>query len=97
MASNIKGPGVNTDLTGLEGSSCAGAFLEIPVATKANGKKAGKDAAAGKATLPSLLGAGEARRRAEALCDAAEAQLAPMGAGADLLRALARYVITRRS
>jgi hypothetical protein len=39
---NIKGPGVNTDLAGLEGSSCAGAFLEIPVATKANGKKAGK-------------------------------------------------------
>jgi len=61
------------------------------------GKMAGKDAAAGKATLPSLLGAEEARRRAEALCAAADEQLAPLGAGADLLRALARYVVTRRS
>ncbi len=41
---NIKGPGVDAsiDPTALEGSSCAGAFLDIPVATKANGKKAGK-------------------------------------------------------
>ncbi|MBI5070078.1 MAG: polyprenyl synthetase family protein [Deltaproteobacteria bacterium] len=61
------------------------------------GKAAGKDAAAGKATLPSLVGPEEARRRAEALCQSADARLAPLGARADLLRALARYVITRRS
>jgi geranylgeranyl pyrophosphate synthase len=61
------------------------------------GKRAGKDAEAGKATLPALLGAPEARRRAEALCAEAEALLVPFGAGAEPLRALARFVVIRRS
>ncbi len=60
------------------------------------GKRAGKDAAAGKATLPALVGAGEARRRADALCDEALALLAPLGAAAEPLRALSRFVVTRR-
>jgi len=72
-------------------------LLDLTADSTTLGKKAGKDAAAGKATLPSLLGVEEARRRAEALCAAADQALASMGAGADLLRALARYVITRRS
>jgi len=61
------------------------------------GKAAGKDAAAGKATLPSLLGAPEARRRAAALTEEALALLAPFGPRAEALRALARLVVTRRS
>jgi farnesyl diphosphate synthase/geranylgeranyl diphosphate synthase type II len=60
------------------------------------GKRAGKDAAAGKATLPSLLGPEEARRRAEALLGEALAGLAPLGSRALALRALARYVLDRR-
>ena len=60
------------------------------------GKAAGKDAAAGKATLPALLGAEEARRRADRLCAEALDLLSPLGPRAEPLRALARYVVTRR-
>jgi farnesyl diphosphate synthase/geranylgeranyl diphosphate synthase type II len=60
------------------------------------GKRAGKDAAAGKATIPALVGAAEARRRAEALTAAALEALAPFGAAAEPLRALARFVVSRR-
>jgi len=59
------------------------------------GKAAGKDAAAGKATLPSLVGIEEARRRADAACAEALAVLEPLGPRADALRALARFVVTR--
>jgi len=38
----------------------------------------------------------EARRRADAACDEALAMLAPLGAPADALRALARFVVTRK-
>jgi geranylgeranyl pyrophosphate synthase len=60
------------------------------------GKATGKDAAAGKATLPSLLGAGEARRRAETACADAVAALEALGSRAAALRALARFVVTRK-
>jgi farnesyl diphosphate synthase/geranylgeranyl diphosphate synthase type II len=60
------------------------------------GKRAGKDAALGKATIPALVGVEEARRRAEALCADAIELLAPCGAPAEPLRALARFVVTRR-
>jgi geranylgeranyl pyrophosphate synthase len=60
------------------------------------GKRAGKDVAAGKATIPSLVGEAEARRRAEALCAEALELLAPFGAAAEPLRALARFVVSRR-
>ncbi|MBM3482402.1 MAG: polyprenyl synthetase family protein [Alphaproteobacteria bacterium] len=61
------------------------------------GKAAGKDAKAGKATFVQLLGAGEARRRAHALVDEAEAVLAPFGPKNALLRQVARYIVERRS
>ncbi len=60
------------------------------------GKRAGKDQAAGKATLPSLVGLDEARRRAGAACDEALALLAPLGPPAEALRALAQFVVTRK-
>jgi geranylgeranyl pyrophosphate synthase len=59
------------------------------------GKRAGKDAAAGKATLPALLGAAEARRRAEGVLAEALAALEPLGDRAEALRALARFVVSR--
>jgi farnesyl diphosphate synthase len=60
------------------------------------GKAAGKDAAAGKATLPALVGAAEARRRAEAACGESLALLEGHGPRAEPLRALTRFVVTRK-
>ncbi|MFC3174340.1 polyprenyl synthetase family protein [Novosphingobium bradum] len=61
----------------------------------AAGKALRKDAAAGKQTFVSLLGADRAREQARMLVDQAIAHLAQHGAEADLLRALARYIIER--
>jgi geranylgeranyl pyrophosphate synthase len=70
-------------------------LLDLTGDTATLGKRAGKDAAAGKSTLPSLLGADAARRRAEGLLDEALAALAPLGAKAAALRALAQFVLAR--
>ena len=59
------------------------------------GKRVGKDAAAGKETFVSLLGAERARRQAELLVEQAGAHLNPFGEDADLLRAIARFAIDR--
>ncbi len=61
----------------------------------AAGKAVGKDAAAGKATFVGLLGPDRARDQARALVDQAIAQLASHGHEADLLRAVARYIVER--
>jgi len=71
-------------------------LLDLTGDSASLGKRAGKDAAAGKATLPALLGEAEARRRAEALCAEALALVEPLGPRAEPLRALARFVVTRR-
>jgi farnesyl diphosphate synthase/geranylgeranyl diphosphate synthase type II len=71
-------------------------LLDVTADTATLGKAAGKDAAAGKATLPSLVGVAEARRRADAACDDALRLLGPLGSQADALRALARFVVTRK-
>jgi farnesyl diphosphate synthase len=60
------------------------------------GKRVGKDAAAGKATLVGLLGAGGARARLAALAQEAEGALAPFGAGAATLAQLVRFAAERR-
>ena len=59
------------------------------------GKATGKDAAAGKATFVSLLGVERARRQAELLVEQSIAHLHGFGAEADLLRAVARFVVER--
>ena len=59
------------------------------------GKALRKDAAAGKATFVSTLGAAEARARAEALVDEARVSTLPYGEKASTLQAVARYVIDR--
>ena len=59
------------------------------------GKRVGKDADAGKATFVSLLGAPRARQQAEILVGQAIAHLGSFGAEADLLRAIARFVLQR--
>jgi geranylgeranyl pyrophosphate synthase len=71
-------------------------LLDLTADTATLGKRAGKDAGAGKSTIPSLVGIPEARRRAEALLADALAALAPLGPRAEPLRALARFVLSRK-
>jgi farnesyl diphosphate synthase len=59
------------------------------------GKALRKDAQAGKATFVSVMGPAQARKQARALSDQAVGHLASHGAEAELLRALARYVVER--
>ena len=65
--------------------------------TESLGKTAGKDQAAGKATLVSLLGVERARMQAEMLAKQAAAHLDAFDERADRLRALAAYVVARGS
>ncbi|HQR30892.1 MAG TPA: polyprenyl synthetase family protein [Anaeromyxobacteraceae bacterium] len=71
-------------------------LLDLTATTADLGKRAGKDAEAGKATLPALLGVGEARRRADDYCEEALQAFAGLGDRAEALRAIARYVVSRR-
>lgn len=59
------------------------------------GKDVGSDQARGKATYPALLGLGEARQRANELCDIAVESLVPLGTAAETLQVLARYIVDR--
>ncbi len=69
--------------------------LDAVGTTEGIGKTAGKDQAAGKATLVSLLGVDMARTHAEMLADQAVAHLEAFGPEADRLRALAAFVVQR--
>lgn len=71
-------------------------ILDVEGDASALGKTAGKDAAAGKPTFPSLYGLEESRRRARAASDAAVSALAATGFIQPApLEALARWVISR--
>jgi farnesyl diphosphate synthase len=59
------------------------------------GKALGKDAAAGKETFVSLLGVERAREQAHLLVEQAKAHLHGHGEEADLLRAIADYIVER--
>jgi farnesyl diphosphate synthase len=72
-------------------------LLDVEGDSKLLGKAAGKDAAAGKATLVAVLGVDGAHRRLDALIDEADAALTPFAAKADTLRAVARFIVQRRS
>jgi len=60
------------------------------------GKAAGKDAAAGKATLVAVLGVQGAHARLDTLTAEADAALVPFGAKAETLRTAARFIAERR-
>ncbi len=70
-------------------------LLDTEASTEQMGKTAGKDQEAGKATLVAILGPERARAQAERLAEQAASHLEPFGERADLLRALARYVVER--
>jgi farnesyl diphosphate synthase len=61
------------------------------------GKTVGKDAAAGKATMVSIMGLGQARAHAAMLAEQAANYLASFGERAGTLAALADFVVSRRS
>jgi farnesyl diphosphate synthase len=74
-------------------------ILDAQGDTAALGKRAGKDAERGKATLISALGLEAARARRDALVEEAVAALAAteLGAKTDVLAEAARFVAARRS
>ena len=72
-------------------------LLDAEGSAAETGKPVGADAAAGKATFVSALGAGRAREQAALLVHQAVAHLDLFDGRADLLREAARFVITRRT
>ncbi|MFS8036575.1 polyprenyl synthetase family protein [Xanthobacter sp. AM11] len=72
-------------------------ILDVEGTAEEVGKKVGKDAAAGKATLVSRLGLDAARALLASLVDDAAAALTPFGTRGALLAQAARFVADRRS
>jgi farnesyl diphosphate synthase len=72
-------------------------LLDVEGDAKTLGKAAGKDAAAGKATLVATLGVDRARARLNKLVEEANAALASFGEKSDTLRAAARFIAERRA
>ena len=70
-------------------------ILDVEGDEEAAGKKLRKDAGAGKETFLSLLGLDRARSQAQMLVDQAIEHLHAYGREADLLRAVARFVLER--
>ncbi|MEM1133350.1 MAG: polyprenyl synthetase family protein [Pseudomonadota bacterium] len=70
-------------------------LLDVEGDEELAGKALGKDEAAGKATFLSLLGVERAREQAFFLVDQAVGHLQDFGAEADVLRALARFIVER--
>jgi farnesyl diphosphate synthase len=70
-------------------------LIDVEGDAETAGKAVGKDADAGKETFVSLMGVARAREQAEMLVNQAIGHLSAYGHEADLLRAIARYVLER--
>ena len=70
--------------------------LDVVSSDEAMGKRVGKDEAMGKGTLVAILGLEQARQRADALVEEAEALLSGFGDRADVLKDCARYIVSRQ-
>jgi farnesyl diphosphate synthase len=70
-------------------------ILDVEGESSVIGKTAGKDAAAGKPTFPSIIGLDASRARLAELTDTALAAIAPLGTRGTLLQELARYAADR--
>jgi farnesyl diphosphate synthase len=73
-------------------------ILDATGTAEETGKRTGKDADAGKATLVAVLGVDRARAQADALAAQAAGHLDSFDEpAADLLRQLATFVVSRRA
>ena len=72
-------------------------ILDVEGTTEQLGKRAGKDAAAGKQTWPGVFGLEASHRKAAELVEQAKLCLQPLGDKAALLRSLADFIIARKS
>jgi farnesyl diphosphate synthase len=72
-------------------------ILDVEGESTVIGKTAGKDAAAGKPTFPSIIGLDASRARLAELTNAALAAISPLGERGTLLRELAHYAAQRAS
>lgn len=72
-------------------------ILDVEGSARELGKSAGKDAAGGKPTYPALFGLARSRGLAAERVAAAHAALEEAGVRAELLHAIADWVVTRRS
>jgi farnesyl diphosphate synthase len=72
-------------------------LLDVEGSASETGKPVGADAAAGKATFVSILGAERAHAQAELLVAQAIAHLEPFEERAELLRQISRFVVNRRT
>ena len=70
-------------------------LLDVEGDIEKAGKALRKDDTQGKQTFVTLMGAEKAREQARALVDQAVLRLASYGSEADILRALARYIVER--
>jgi geranylgeranyl diphosphate synthase type II len=70
--------------------------LDVTQTSEQLGKTAGKDSAAEKATYPALFGVEESLKKADALVEQACASLAIFGDRAEILKALAHFLVERK-
>ena len=70
-------------------------ILDVTASSEAMGKTVGKDEKAQKATYPALYGVDTSRRKAHDLVEGALSDISGFGAGAETLRELARFFISR--
>jgi farnesyl diphosphate synthase len=98
-----RAPQAQRHFIGAYGRELGGAFqiyddvLDETASAEDLGKTIGKDLAQGKATMVSILGLDRARAQAERLAEQAAGHLESFGEKAELLRALARFTVTRKS
>ena len=71
--------------------------LDVTQDTEQLGKTAGKDLTSYKATWPAVFGLEKSRKDADRLIDEAFKALDPFGANAEGLKAVARYLVERKS
>lgn len=70
--------------------------LDVTQTSEQLGKTAGKDTAAEKATYPALFGIDESLKKADALVRGAFAEFDTFGERAEILKAVARYLVERK-